>query len=150
MTGFQTKQFYLDCKQKLETIYTQKINDIRVRSKCKWCEDGEKSTKFCLNLEKHSAAQGSLCTIIVNRKEIHEPSAISNKLYDFYQTLFKEKLSLSEESIQSFLDKVSLPKLNDNQALECEGVINENKLLKVQLSWIMIKHQGMTYYKIIV
>ena len=32
-------------------------------------------------------------------------------------------MSLSEESIQSF-------HLNDNETLECEGVINKNELLK--------------------
>ena len=35
-----------------------------------------------------------------------------------------------EECIQSFLDKVSLPKLNENQALKCEGAITECELLK--------------------
>ena len=28
-------------------------NRIRIRSRCKWFELGEKSTKFFLNLEKH-------------------------------------------------------------------------------------------------
>ena len=37
---------------------------------------------------------------------------------------------MSEESVKSFVDKVSLPKLNDDQALECEGVINKNEILK--------------------
>ena len=37
---------------------------------------------------------------------------------------------MSEESIQSFLDKVSFSKLNDDQALECEGIIKENEMLK--------------------
>ena len=44
-------------------------------------------------------------------------------MYNFYQTLFKEKLSLSEECIQSFLDKVSLSKLTENQTIKCEGPI---------------------------
>ena len=44
---------------------------------------------------------------------------------------FKEKPSLSEESIQCFCDKVSLPKLCDNQTLQCEGVKYENGILKV-------------------
>ena len=65
------------------------------------------------------------------------------KLYDFYQTLFRDKLSLSEESIQIFL-KVSLPKLNDNQALECEGVINENEVLKALTSMDNYKTPRMT------
>ena len=38
-----------------------------------------------------------------------------------YITSIKEKLSILEECIQSFLDKVSLPKLNENQTLKCEG-----------------------------
>ena len=46
LTGFQTNQFYLECKQKLEKSYAKKKNDIQVRSKCKWYDDGEKSIKF--------------------------------------------------------------------------------------------------------
>ena len=47
-----------------------------------------------------------------------------------YITSIKEKLSILEECIQSFLDKVSLPKLNENQTLKCEGAITQNELLK--------------------
>ena len=47
-----------------------------------------------------------------------------------YITSIKEKLSILEECIQSFLDKVSLPKLNENQTLKCEGAITECELLK--------------------
>ena len=54
--------------------------------------------------------------------------------YNFYQTLFKEKLSISEECMQRFLDKVSLPKLNENQTLKCEVVTTESELLKALTS----------------
>ena len=47
-----------------------------------------------------------------------------------YITSIKEKLSILEECIQSFLDKVSLPKLNENQTLKCEGAITECELLE--------------------
>ena len=50
-------------------------------------------------------------------------------MYNFYQTLFKEKLSLLEECIQGFLDKVSLSKLTENQTLKCAGPITESELL---------------------
>ena len=39
-----------------------------------------------------------------------------------------------EECIQSFLDKVSLPKLNENQTLKCEDAITECELLKALTS----------------
>ena len=53
---------------------------------------------------------------------------MNDALYNFYHTLFKEKLSLSEECMQSFLDKVSPFKLGENQTLNCEGAITESEL----------------------
>ena len=49
LTNFQTNEYYLECKQKLQNIYNKKVNGIRIRSKCNWYENGEKSTKFFLN-----------------------------------------------------------------------------------------------------
>ena len=34
LTNFQTNQYYLECKQKLQNIYTEKAKGIRIRSKC--------------------------------------------------------------------------------------------------------------------
>ena len=45
---------YKICKQELDAIYEEKAKRIQHRSKCNWYELGEKSTKFFLNLEKHS------------------------------------------------------------------------------------------------
>ena len=42
---------YLECKNRLENIYEEKANGIRIRSKCSWYEQGEKSSKNFLNLE---------------------------------------------------------------------------------------------------
>ena len=43
-------------------------------------------------------------------------------------------MSLLEECIQSFLDKVSLSKLTENQTLKCEGPMTESKLLNTLTS----------------
>ena len=128
LNNLQTNEYYLGCKQKLQNIYTKKVNGIRIRSKCNWYKNGEKSTKFFLNLKKYRATQDFLRTITANKKKINDSRQINDALYNFCQTLFKEKLSISEECIQSFLDKVSLPKLNENQALKCEGAITECEL----------------------
>ena len=50
LTNFQTNQYGLECKQKLQNIHTKKANEIRIRSKCNWYKNGEKSIKFFLNL----------------------------------------------------------------------------------------------------
>ena len=141
--NLQTNEYDLGCKQKLQNICTKKVNGIRIRSKCNWYENGKKSIKFFLNLEKYRATQGCLRTVIENKKELNDSQQINDALYNFYQTLFKEKLSISEEYIQSFLDKVSLPKLNENQTLKCEGAITECELLKALTSMDNDKSQEM-------
>ena len=139
LNNLQTNEYYLGCKQKLQNIYTKKVNGIRIRSKCNWYENGEKSSKFFLHLEKYRGTQGCLRTIIVNKKELNDSQQINDALYNFYQTLFKEKLSILEECIQSFLDKVSLPKLNQNQILKCEGAQAHNQEILGQGSFLEIR-----------
>ena len=46
--------------QVAHSIYDQIAEDIRIRSKYKWCEHGEKSTKYFLNLEKNRANQNQI------------------------------------------------------------------------------------------
>ena len=55
-----------------KNIYITKVNSLRIRSKFNWYENGEKSTKFFLNLEKYLATQGCLRTIIENKKELSD------------------------------------------------------------------------------
>ena len=43
---------YLNSKNELEALHTEKIQSQILRSKCQWYEDGEKSSKYFLNLEK--------------------------------------------------------------------------------------------------
>ena len=44
---------YTKCKKDLELIYERIAEGVKIRSKCQWYEEGEKSTKFFLNLEKN-------------------------------------------------------------------------------------------------
>ena len=62
----------LDVNKNLKIYMPKKINGIRIRSKCDWYENGEKSTKFFLNPEKYRATQDCLRMIIVNKKEISD------------------------------------------------------------------------------
>ena len=51
---------------------------MKIRSKCK---HREKSSKFCLNLEKSRAIQGQAQTIIYNDKEINDETEINYHIY---------------------------------------------------------------------
>ena len=51
VTNYYNDLQYIEYKERLNTIYSKKVNGIRIRSKCDWYESGEKSTNFFLNLE---------------------------------------------------------------------------------------------------
>ena len=54
----------------IEEIYEKQAEGARIRTKCLWCEEGEKSSKFFLNLEKSRGIQGQIRKLIVNNQEI--------------------------------------------------------------------------------
>ena len=43
---------YTKCKNDLELIYERIAEGAKIRSKCRWYEEGEKSTKLFLNLKE--------------------------------------------------------------------------------------------------
>ena len=55
-------------KNDLELIYDHIPEGVRIRSKCDWYEQGEKSTKLFFNLEKQRANQNGIRKRIVNAK----------------------------------------------------------------------------------
>ena len=67
---------------------------------------------------------------------------IQNELLFFYETLFKNTLSNTSEDYESFLNEVSVPKLNYEDAMICEGDLNELQLLKALKSMQNDKSPG--------
>ena len=55
--SFVNNPEYIETNEKLDKIYQEKTNGIRIKSKCNWYEHGEKSSNFFLNLEKSRAVQ---------------------------------------------------------------------------------------------
>ena len=51
-------------------LYDHIAEGVRLRRKCDWYEQDEKSTKFFLNLEKQQGNQNRIRKLIVNEKEI--------------------------------------------------------------------------------
>ena len=85
---------YLKTNEKLGTIHQEKANGIRIRSKCNWYEQGEKSSKFFLNLEKSRAFQNQILNILIDNIEINNQKDINKELYLYYKNLFNERQHL--------------------------------------------------------
>ena len=83
---------YITSKSKLDQLYIQKANRIRIKMLLVY---GEKSTSYFLNFEI-SAQQKSISNILKNGKEITDQKEVNNKMFDFYNNLLKsDKKDLS-------------------------------------------------------
>ena len=91
---------YRNIKDKIEEIYEKKAEGARIRSKRLWHEEGEKSSKFFLNLEKRSGIQGQIRKLIVNNQEISTYFSMKLFLKTRQQTLSKT-VKVSERSFCS-------------------------------------------------
>ena len=108
----------------------KKTEYARIRSKCLWYEEGEKSSKFFLNLKKRRVFQGQIRKLTVNNPEITHQNKIQNELIFFYETLFRNTSTSTSDDCKRFLNEVSTPKLNFEDARIYKGDLNELELLK--------------------
>ena len=112
---------YESLKNDLELIYDHIAEGVRIRSKCDWYEQGEKSTKFFLNLEKQRSNQSRIRKRIVNKKEINNETKILNEIKVFYEILFqKPSQKDSADDINHFLNTLDIPKLSSDQIILCD------------------------------
>ena len=101
---------YINCKNQREKIYDDIAKGIKVRSKCQWYEQGEKSTKFILNLEKTKTTQGTVKKLEIDNKEIDNSVEVNKKLEKLFESLFKRKQVYNE-----FLRDISLSTLSQEE-----------------------------------
>ena len=126
-------QLYNECKKELDEIYENITEGIRVRSRCQWYEEGEKSTKFFLNLEKTHGNQGKVRKIIVDNHEITDSINIRNNLKTFYESLFKKTLSKSLPDYDKFLENIDIPFINIHDKNLCEKDLTDSDFLEALL-----------------
>ena len=80
---------YIDCRIKLDEMYDQKMNGMRIRSKYDCHEYGEKSSIFFLNLELHKAQFEILQKI---KKTLHVIKELIKNFLTFIKAYFQKIL----------------------------------------------------------
>ena len=112
---FQESETYINTKKELDNIYDLKAEGIRIRSRCKWYEAGEKSTNFFLNLEKRHAQESFITILYENGELINNNTGIERKMFEFYSNLYQEKSNLLPSCIDNFLQSIDLPKIKEHE-----------------------------------
>ena len=121
----------LDTAQKqLGSFYEEKTKGIIVRARARWHENGEKSTKYFLNLEKRNHVKKHVRKLHVSGVIKTDTFCILKKVEQFYCDLYKSDNNLPdiELKIDSFLNYLIIPILSEEQKkIACEGKISSEE-----------------------
>ena len=137
-----TKKELDQAKEKLSKFYDFKLQGIFVRSRARWVEEGEKNTKYFLNLEKRNKLHNTIKEIINDDNvTIYDPKEILNEAYNFYSLLYAKDHTVSSDTFfrKSNLD---IPRLNDQQKVCCEGLLTLNDCTTALFSMPLNKSPG--------
>ena len=80
-----------ESKEQLKQIRNQRMKGVMIRAKAKYYEEGEKPTKYFLNLEKKNDVSKLITRLSVESGEINDPKQILQAQKVFYEQLYKTK-----------------------------------------------------------
>ena len=111
-------------KQQLDQLYETKAKGYHVRSRGKWVECGERSTRYFLGLEKARQSANCIdCLKDTDGTEHHDDAGILNVARSFYQDLYKSNAS-KDDDIDKYFDSLTKEKsFNDTDSSVCEGLV---------------------------
>ena len=119
-------------KNRFETKIMEETRSAQIRAGVKWREQGEKTTKFFLSLEKSRARDNTITNIRINEKTIHDEKSILNEIGTYYQELYKENNNQNDNfhKTNSYIQNLSIPKISKSGHDDCEEILSESELAK--------------------
>ena len=115
-------------QEKLNSIHSSEIQGIITRAKAQWVEEGERSTRYFLGLEKFKQQKKSISKLRNDQGEfIMEQDSISRHVVDFYQGLFSSRRP-NHRTISEYLNNSNLDTIDEDQASDLDSQITIEEL----------------------
>jgi len=120
---------YYTLTAKLEKLLNRKIKGMILRSKARWYENGEKNSKYFLNLEKRNFLRKKISKLkLSNGEETDDAKTILEEEKTFYKSLYSTRnVNLNNSEFDAFFNNNLLIPLNEEQSKKCEGVLTEQE-----------------------
>ena len=116
-------------RRELETIIEYQTKGAILRSKSRWYNEGEKNTKYFLNLEKRHCKQGTITQLKVNDKDlIQSDREILHECKTFYKNLYSSKVQVNDYPEVFFPPAREV--LSEERKQHCEGFLSSKECLE--------------------
>ena len=121
-----------DSRHELEKIIEFRTKGAVLRSKTRWYNEGEKNTKYFLNLEKRHFKQGTISQIKTNDHEfVTSDKKILTECVSFYKDLYSSKSMTYEQNDATFFPKREDENtIQEQELIVCEGALTEKECLE--------------------
>ena len=123
VTSISEAQMKLDSlRGELEQIIEYRTKGAIVRSRSRWYNEGEKNTKYFLNLEKRHFREGTISRLKKNEEEfVTADKSILHECKVFYEDLFSSKIEteyLTPETNSFFLENDTVLSKEESDSIE--------------------------------
>lgn len=113
----------LDYKSELNTYYKHITKGIIIRSKTQWYEDGEKSTKYFLNLQKKNKVKSCIRKLSINGRDVSMSKDILIEIKKYFADKYQCESNKTAIECEEFLQNVNVPTLSEEDQESCKGSI---------------------------
>ena len=119
-------------KLRLQTIMRQKTKGAIIRSKARWQEQGERNTRYFLNLEKRNYCRKTVTKLKVgNDKYTSDQFEILDEEKKFYESLYKsQNTNKPNFSESTFFASGNITPLKKEEQQLCEGLVSAEECSK--------------------
>ena len=126
--GQETVAKFYEVKLKLKQISMHKTEGAMIRSKARWCEHGERSTRYFFNLDKRNRSNNYITKLKAENRALVTPTEILNEEYKYYQNLYTSTCTDPNDTcFDEFFESLTLPKLTSQLAGTCDGFLTKEE-----------------------
>ena len=126
--GQETIAKFYEVKLKLEQISMHKTEGAMIRSKARWCEQGERSTRYFFNLEKRNRSNNYITKLKVGDSTLVTPAEILKEELRYYQNLYTSTCTNPNDTcFDTFFESLTLPKLTAQLADTWDGFLTKDE-----------------------
>ena len=121
---------YNSLKREYERIQDNFTRGIVVRSRAKWIEDGEKNTKYFLQLEKQNSKLKSIKALDINDNIVTNADEVMSECEKYYKTLYTNDSKVINDDTENPFLNAEHPMLEEEEKRFCDRSITIDECLK--------------------